>query len=600
MHWLIIISIWCTLGMYGCQPWHRTAPSSKAQPPTNKPVKQDQPPSASSSPSSEPINQSQTYSRRPIPQPRKQGPATDSIRGAGEKILSTHSYELFWRASDSEICSWTGQVAEVVQVFSSGPELSIKDDIDYEERFEREILPALRTQCPSLRSVKVNHYIKGVRLNEWLKEHREDEPISGEERPLSTITVEMDAKGTQWYYRMNGYSSLSDLRRKREVLYPNSAKNEAILNKWKQRAEESDAKQRAEEEAAEKKLANTTATADDQLSLSEIDNEHKKLFLMIYDGEFVALSERKDIQDLPIILYRNAMSRYDELCHQFFNDRVKVEETVQSLHQEWDPITRRMRNVNKTVTVTSHVERRYEQVYRSTFNKGFGAALKHSQKDVQERTTRRPNLWDDIAAKGAVMMEGAIKERERLDKANASLKLLLSPEACGKPGIVRFMDNINRYIAHDYPDDAYAKPINGTFPYKEKMHPDNAYIERFYVNVPPTFSPDFPVPVDGEKITVYLNKNSERQGLKWVQISLLSLRDLNQDRTYTKIKLPADVQQAMEEKKYSVVQCTYHDGRSSLSLYYWNGNGPLPSESVQDYAKNTISKAQTSCPISAQ
>lgn len=604
MHWLIIISIWCTLGLYGCQPWHRTTPSPKAQPPTNKPVKQDQPPSASSAPSSEPINQAPTYSRRPIPQPRKQGPATDSIRGAGEKILNTDSYELYWRASDSEICSWTGQVAEVVQVFNGGPELSIKDDIDYEERFEREILPALKTQCPSLRSVKVNHYIKGVRFNEWLKEHREDDPMSGEERPLSTITAEMDAKGTQWYYRMNGYNSLSDLRRKREALYPNLAKNEAILNRWKQRAEESEAKQRAAEEAVEQKLVDTTTTADGQLPLMGIDNEHKKLFFMIYEGRYVELSERKALADVPMMMYRAMIIKNDTLCKDFLSpNAVTVKESWERLdHIDMDFLANIETRHYVKETLTVKMEPQYQHAFEFARNKDLKNVIDKVIPAITDPALKTPNRhrspWESAAAKAKPGVDVMREQADRITKAKVALNTLLTRESCGTPGIARFMGNMARYITHQYSPTEYAQPANGTYPYKEKIHADTAYIERFYVNVPPTFSPDFPVPVDGGKIAVYLNKGSERQGLKWLEVSLLSLRDLNPDRTYTKIKWPADVQQAMEEKKYSVVQCTYLDGRSGPSLYYWNGNGPLPSESVQDYAKNTISKARTSCPTS--
>lgn len=529
-------------------------------------------------------------------------PLTDPGRQAGEKLLETDLYELYGKTNYLGDWCFQDYEAGVVQVFKVGAEFIIKNDDVYEERFEREILPILKARCKALKRVDIKHYIKGVRIDSQMNEHGDDESFSGAEQPLSMMTIMINPKGALTYTVFRE-ESLAALRAKREALPQQMAKDEEFRNRWKKRAEESTAQRRAAEEAAEQKLAEATVTADGQLSLSGIDNEHKRLFLMIYEGRHVELSKRSEIQDLPIILYRNAMSRYDKLCHKSFSDRIRVEETVEVFdHQEWNPLTRTMTTVTKKITDTSYMERRYEQAFRSTFGKNITAALKHSQKDVNERVTRRPGLWDNILNKGAVMLEEAQKERERIEKANASLQVLLSPEACGKPGIVRFVDNLNRHVTHDYSSDAHehAKPVNGSYPYTEKIGGESglsAFIERTYEGVPPTFSPDFPVPADGEEIFIWVNKDSERKALRSVMVSTLSLRDLTPDRTFTKIKLPADVQQALEEKKYFVVQCEYLHGPGVDLRYYWNANGPLPSESVQTFAKNTISGARTSCPV---
>ncbi|MCC6140696.1 MAG: hypothetical protein IT389_08775 [Nitrospira sp.] len=204
-----------------------------------------------------------------------QSQTTAPIHGRGQKILETDLYELYWRASESGVCGWAGISAEVVQIFKVGPEFAIKDNIDYEERFEQEILPTLKAQCKLLSDVKIDHYIKGVKVDEWLQEYREDESMSDDERPLSTTNVTLNARGAPVMYRMNGYGSLVELRTKRAALYPNVAKGELSaerrklnmaadeeMRKWRKREEESALRQRAIEEEAEQKLAATNATAD--------------------------------------------------------------------------------------------------------------------------------------------------------------------------------------------------------------------------------------------------------------------------------------------------------------------------------------------------
>jgi hypothetical protein len=98
--------------------------------------------------------------------------------------------------------------------------------------------------------------------------------------------------------------------------------------------------------AAEEKLAATNMTADGQLNLSGIDNEHKRLFLMIYNGNFHDLSEREDVRDLPIMIYRGMIIQNDKLCHDFLSrNAVTVVET-------WDRLDDISRGLFGTVTKT--------------------------------------------------------------------------------------------------------------------------------------------------------------------------------------------------------------------------------------------------------
>jgi hypothetical protein len=117
------------------------------------------------------------------------------------------------------------------------------------------------------------------------------------------------------------------------------------------------------------------------------------------------------------------------------------------------------------------------------------------------------------------------------------------------------------------------------------------------------FHPISPLPEDDEHIMMWINKNAGRQGLSSVSIQKLSFVHLTPDRTYTSIMIPTYVRQALHEKKYSIAECTYLVGPATAAgtaaerVFYWNANGPLPSESVRAFAKQNVSEPRTSCPV---
>ena len=609
-----MLSMLLAFSMSGCEMIHAKihgydraspAPGTAGHPPQPKnsnAAKQRQP---SRAPYEEPTKQVQaTTPQRQTRGQVEQAQTTDFQRQTGEKLLETDLYELYGRSYSGSSWCFQGYEAAVKQIFKVGAEFVIKDDATYAERFEREILPILKARCRSLTRVDIDHYIKGVRIDQWMKEYGEtDYSFSGKELALSHMNVTINPKGILTY-TMYREESLAALRAKREALPQEIAKGEVIRNKWRKRAEESAAQQRAAEEAAEQKLAATNATADGQLRLSGIENEYKRLFLMIYDSDLVALSERKDIQDLPLLLYRSVIRRNDELCRASIKDAVPVVEKYKVYdHQEIEPFTGRVTEYYRWETRTTYMTPRYEGPFRSADGKSLLAVAKKVLPVITDpdlkRSTRHLGPFEAGIAQGMATFEVGLKEKERIEKAKTALSVMLPPESCGRPGPVQFMDNLTRYITHDYSDE-YAKSINGTYPYTEKIggeSGESALIERFYKKIPPTFSPEFLVPAEDEEIVLWLNKDNERAGLKFAKIAKLNLMDLTPDHTNTKIKLPSDVQQAIEERKYFVVQCSYLIGRGSQTLYYWNAKGPLPSDSVQAFAKRNIFESRTSCPI---
>ncbi|MDF0667698.1 MAG: hypothetical protein P0119_16725 [Nitrospira sp.] len=555
--------------------------------------------------------------KRPISQPPQQSPVNPTL-GTWEKLLETDLYELYARNYEKGWC-FEGSHAWLRQVFKVGEDFVLVNDDTYTERFEREILPLVKARCNQLKTILVFNYIKGVRIDyPSLKESTEVQEIPGGNRrvpdlqdkdgSLSQTEVRIDYYGHHKYF-MYGYESLLDLRTPRpepESQAQAIAKYEEVQDRWKKRADEAYARKRATEEAAEQKLAAMNRTGDGQLNLSGIDNEHKRLFLMIYDGNFLDLLEREDIQDLPLMMYRGMIMRNDKLCHDFLSrNAVTVEETWERLdHIDTNFLAGIVTEhyVKEKLIIT--MEPQYRNAFKFASNKNFKDnyldKLISALTDPDQKINHRRNPIESGWAKSKPFRDAMNELVRKIEKSKSALSQLLPRESCGKPGTVRFMDNMTRYVTNDYSKER-PPSANGTYPYIEKIggvSGRNAEIERFYENVPPTFSPDFPVPEEDEHIWIWINKNAERQALRSVSIKKFGLTHLTADRSYTSIMLPSYVRQALQEKKYSIAHCEYLvSSAAAKNLLYWNANGPLPPESVQTFAKKTIFAPRTSCPV---
>ncbi len=258
--------------------------------------------------------------------------------------------------------------------------------------------------------------------------------------------------------------------------------------------------------------------------------------------------------------------------------------------------------VKEKVIIT--MEPQYRDAFKLASDKNFKMGvidkLVSALTDPDLKTNRRRNPIESGMAQAKPGVDAMREHLEKTEKAKSALSKMLPQDFCGKPGTVRFMDNITRYVTSDYSKER-PPSVNDTYSYTEKIgggSGQNAEIERFYENVPPTFSPGFPVPEEDEHIWIWVNKDSGRQGLRSVSIKTFDLTHLTADRSYTSIMLPIYVRQALQEKKYSVAQCEYLVGPAAAkNLSYWNANGPLPPESVRVFAKKKVSEPRTSCPV---
>ncbi|MCC6140695.1 MAG: hypothetical protein IT389_08770 [Nitrospira sp.] len=164
---------------------------------------------------------------------------------------------------------------------------------------------------------------------------------------------------------------------------------------------------------------------------------------MIYDGNFGDLSKRKDMEDLPTRFYREVIINYDKLCHVFLSrDAIRVEETWERFdHDEVSYFPRTITKVYVKEKLIVFMEPRYQEAFKL-------AARKNDQKLLNWFLDHLLNKRPGTSANEPLVE--ALKERDRWEKVHTALSALLPKESCGKPGTIRFMDNLTRYVIHDY------------------------------------------------------------------------------------------------------------------------------------------------------
>ncbi len=93
-------------------------------------------------------------------------PTSDmAIHTAGAKLLETELYELYEYLMYSGMWCDSRNGAHVSLVFKVDANYIITDDDSHKQRFEREILPAIKQRCNSVARVTIFNYIKGVRID---------------------------------------------------------------------------------------------------------------------------------------------------------------------------------------------------------------------------------------------------------------------------------------------------------------------------------------------------------------------------------------------------------------------------------------------------
>jgi hypothetical protein len=491
----------------------------------------------------------------------------NSIHWAGDKLLETELYEAYAHANRT-FCylnrDGSGEVS-LALVFKVDANYVIDyDDDAYRQRFEKELLPLVKRGCPSVDRIDVYHYVKGVRIAaQDLEEYGYDEEMPGDEKPLGHFIVSIDKQRGIGYSQFGDYErSLADLRRKR------ATKNGTP-------APTPDASKASSEKSDEDRVE---YTRDGKLKLAGI--EHNKLFRQIYDGEFIRMS-REDPSDsyLPYLMFSGHISVYGDLCRsQLSPSAVGVDIYGERyLRTEYSAFTR-TEYYERYLAKTVYMEPKYEAAYR--------LSVLTSLTKIYESWKRRPG---DIGVPAYLILSTSRALPLLLDS-----RQLISDNGCASPSTARFTENLHKYVTGNWNTmtaDGYA--------YDEKEYP--TVIERAYVKVPPTFSPQFPDLSKKKNFRLVLNPGDERPGLKWVSIDRFGDMNAEHLEDLATAFFPAHVRSAVKEQKYYVASCTYHvfDGRQTFqdTVHYWVANAPLPPAPVQEYVKGVIRPPVDRCPV---
>ncbi len=492
---------------------------------------------------------------------------TTRIHDAGPKLIETDTYELYENFRyDGIFCdSKTG--ISVCLVLKVGPDYVITDNDDYRRRFEKEILPIIKQRCSSVTRVSVLNYVKGVILDRNDKEHSYDDRPDYE-RPLAVISMHLEPQGGIRYEPMSLLPvSLASLRQRH-----------ALEDKGKAQAKA------AEEaaEAAKQKLANAEYSSDGKLNIADIDTGHKKLFLQIYNEEFIELSRTDEDQNdyLPYVMYSGLIQGYSDLCSSSLSaSKVSVDIYDRRYKgTDYGPFVR-TEYWERYLAKTVYMEPKYEAAYRSS---------------VPTFLKKMNDFWNRERRDGSILHYYAYKTPQFIQLAKDS-RQLISNNGCKNASTLKFIDNLHKFITGSWD----TRTATGGYKYTEQE--DHRTIKRFYTKVPATFSPEFPPPSTTKEMHLSLNDGDRSPGLKWVTISPFRLHALAGEELI-KPTPPEYVMNAVNEKKYFIVECYYFArdqkiGGYAASIFYWNANGPLPSAAIQNYVKSVIQEPRKSCPV---
>lgn len=502
--------------------------------------------------------------RRVAPRGTVAGSPGIPAHNLGALLASTDLYDLYEYRSYKGWCA-NGNAAISI-LYKVEPDFVIDLSEAAQERFSGEVFPVVRARCSDVKQISVFNYVKGSVIGSNGEFGYQDAASVKYERPLSNFQISVDAQGTlKFPERGFQYVSLADYRQQ-----------SARLRKWDANREAEVERIRNAQLATEEKIANSTRSADGLLRLDGIATDHKKLFLKIYDEEFIDLMQPDSEHYLPYQMYTALIQGYDKHCRKNLVDPVAVdfydERTTHVVHS---PLFDTEYS-EKYLIATVYVERKYEVAYRTA----------HSM-----FLTR---LGQYFARKGGdnIILFYLAQSTRGIGLAMASHDLV-ALNGCNGKGLMRFMSTLHRYVTGNWSTrtaDGYKYSESETF----------RSIERRYEGVPPTFSPEFSV-YERKQIVLYLNDGGGQDGLRFVTIEPFSLSPFYlKQHERSGFKPPAFVQAAIDERRYQIARCDYVYGNEGRMLFFWNANAPLPSAEVRAYTKAVIDEPRRSCPANAK
>jgi hypothetical protein len=479
-------------------------------------------------------------------------------------LVETGDYELSTARPDTGRWCAPATAAKLKLTLKVREDYVIKLDDAYRQRFEKEMLPAIQRHCSPVSTIFVSHHIHGVRISSFnyqIFSDENDPKFKGTDSALSAVKISVDPQGRLDYQTLGGLSSLAEARLRAQQYLNDTTKSK-------------------EKEDLEAKIAGLEFSTDGKLKITGINAGHKKLFLQIYNAKFAEMSRLDGGEYLPYLMFSGLIQGYDDLCHgslspsavpvNFYNERL--------VGTDYGPFVT-TKYYETYLAKTVYVEPKYEAAYRSsppTLVKKIWEQYRRERADV--------NIIQYFIHRTTYGLELAMDSRK-----------LITNNGCKNPSILKFIDNLHKFVTENWD----SKLANGGYDYTEE---DEGFaIKRYYKGVPATFSPKFPVPgpYSEKEIHLILNDGEANPGLRWVIASrfgggsylFLELKDME------KQGLPKYVQDAIGERKYHTVTCSYRvSANRQENVHYWNASGPPPPAPVQEFLKNLIRPPRTECP----
>lgn len=230
----------------------------------------------------------------------------------GVRLASTPLYDLYEYRMQQGWC--TEGFAAVVVLFKVEPSYEVVVNDEYRSRFEREILPVVRAQCPTLSQVSVFNHVKGFILEGATVRTYDQASQVRREAPLSSFIVTIGPDGAPRFPAdVGGVRSIAAAQERAGQVQVSQAEYATAR-----------AAERVAAAEAEARLAARTRTDDGLLRLDGFSNEHKQLLLQIYAGEFTELSRVDQPHYRPFQVYTALLQGYGDQCRRYLADPAEV------------------------------------------------------------------------------------------------------------------------------------------------------------------------------------------------------------------------------------------------------------------------------------
>jgi hypothetical protein len=243
-----------------------------------------------------------------------------TVHQAGPKLAETELYELYeyfiWNPKAGCFNSPnSNQDAAVSLVFKVDANYVITDSV-FKQRFEKEMLPVIRSRCGPVSRVNVFTYIKGVKIDRDFNEHSYDDPsFKGNEMPLAVIWVKIDGQGGITYENLSSAKKgLADVRKERRQNENAEARlNESARAQEAERQREKEARQerlRRESKGGQEPSSEDLALALARLALPSCRNMEYQKLCEASPSFFVEVKEAVKLSCQPVAVGKNYICEY--------------------------------------------------------------------------------------------------------------------------------------------------------------------------------------------------------------------------------------------------------------------------------------------------